>query len=376
MKQTRIQFEWADMPLEKFRTGVSLHSHTLHSQESLDFIYRLARQQRPVRLLLEQGERQYRKRYGRSLELRRAWWTPPCAPYDAWLLETNQIRQRLGLEALVSLTDHDNIEAPLSLRTLECCSDVPVSFEWTIPYVCTAFHLGVHNLRADRARQLFAEMEAFTRGASKLELTELLQSLSADPGVLIVFNHPCWDEEAIGAERHAELLFYFLRLYGKFIHALELNGLRPWHENRQVFQVAAAFNKPVVSGGDRHTLEANTVLDLTNAGTFCEYVEQVRRGWTNILVTNAYRQRFSLRIFRTLQEILRVDNQHGRGWSRWSDRVFYRCEDGVVRSLSELFPGGTPRFIELFVFCVGLLSHSGVERTFRLVLPEREEFAL
>ena len=47
---------------------------------------------------------------------------------------------------------------------------------------------------------------------------------------------------------------------------MELNGLRQWRENRNVLAFAAAAGKPLISGGDRHTIEANSVLNLTNAG--------------------------------------------------------------------------------------------------------------
>jgi len=46
----------------------------------------------------------------------------------------------LGLRPLVSLTDHDNIDAGLALE------DEPISVEWTVPYERSIVHLGIHNL--------------------------------------------------------------------------------------------------------------------------------------------------------------------------------------------------------------------------------------
>lgn len=376
MNHTRIHWEWWETPVRQFRTGVSLHSHTLYSRETLEFIYRLAQGIACIRWVLKHGEARYRTRHAGQLDLRRAWWTPPCAPYDAWLLERDQIEQRLQLNALVSLTDHDNIDAPLGLRTLESCRDLPISVEWTIPCAGTFFHLGVHNLPADTAPQIFGELEEFTAAHKSSDLRQLLERLSNNPETLIVFNHPCWDEKGIGADRHADAVAYFLRHYGQFVHALELNGLRPWKENRRVLQLAHASGKPIVSGGDRHALEANTVLDLTNAATFSEYVQQVRSGWTNILVTSQYREPFALRILRSLEEILQDYEDHGRGWRSWTDRVFYRCDDGVVRSLTGLFSRGVPGGIQLFVNGVGLIRQCGVQRTMRLIMARQQEFAL
>ena len=78
-----------------YRTGISLHSHTLHSHESLDFIYFAARRFAPLRQVLREGERRYRKIHGTELDLNRGWWTPPLAPLDAFQLETAQL-ERMG----------------------------------------------------------------------------------------------------------------------------------------------------------------------------------------------------------------------------------------------------------------------------------------
>jgi hypothetical protein len=63
--------------LKQFRTAVSLHSHTLHSQETLLFIHRLAARFRLVRSALERGKAQYYAAHGVALDLNRAWWTLP-----------------------------------------------------------------------------------------------------------------------------------------------------------------------------------------------------------------------------------------------------------------------------------------------------------
>ena len=375
LKQTKLHLEWSETPVRRFRTGVSLHSHTLHSHETLDFIYRLAQHVGGIGWVLKQGENRYRARSGRELDLRRAWWTPPCAPYDAWLLEKRQIERQMQLQALVSLTDHDSIEAPLSLRALDSCRDSPISVEWSVPYGGTVFHLGIHNLPPEKAQQIFNDLQAITATGGTASLTPVLEFLAENPEILVVFNHPCWDENGIGAARHAETAACFLCNYGQFIHALELNGLRPWAENQRVLQMAHAFAKPIVSGGDRHALEANTVLDLTNAASFSEYVQEVRSGWSNVLVTRQYREPFGLRILRNLEEILRDYEAHGRGWRRWTDRVFYRCEDDIVRSVSDLFSRGVPAPIQLFVNSVGLIRHCAVDRTFRLVMRRPQELA-
>jgi hypothetical protein len=330
VRQSKLHVEWSETPARRFSTGVSLHSHTLHSREALSFLGRY---------------KQIRGRDSTRLDLSRAWWTPPLGPYEAWRIERNHIEQRFGLSALVSLTDHDDIEAPLKLRVLGECRDVPVSVEWTVPYGPTFFHLGVHNIHATTALSIFAGMQSFTAAS-------MLEALAADPGTLIVFNHLAWDEQGMGQAEHLMLAAQFLRAHGEFIHAVELNGFRPWKENRTAWQMAQAMGKPIVAGGDRHALEPNTLLDLTNAGSFPEFVEQVRSGRSDVLVTSQYREPLRLRILQSVQEILQECEQHACGWRRWRDRVFYDCDDGVVRPLMTLVPARVEIVLQFLIVAV------------------------
>src|SRR5262245_4675358 len=128
-----------------YKTGISLHSHTLHSRESLDFIDHASRKSALLRCVLRQGQARYRAVHGRELNLRRGWSTPPLAPLDAYDLEARQL-ESMGLTPLVSLTDHDDIEAPMSLQAVAQGQRIPISVEWTVPYGPTFFHFGVHNL--------------------------------------------------------------------------------------------------------------------------------------------------------------------------------------------------------------------------------------
>jgi hypothetical protein len=375
MTNTRIHLEPSQDAARQFRTAASLHSHTLYSEETLSFINRLGRQFAPLRTVIRRGEAHYRCVHGSALDLSRAWWTPPAAPHDAWMVERGQIENRLGLNALVSLTDHDSIEAPLSLSVLDQCRDTPISVEWTIPYGPTFFHFGIHNIQVDSARSTMRELAAFTASRDIARLAGLLESLAANKETLVVFNHPCWDERGVGYQEHIACVERVIRTYGQWIHAVELNGLRPWSENRAAIRLAEDFDMPIVSGGDRHALEPNTILDLTNAGTFSAYVEQVRSGHSNVLVTEQYREPFALRILQSLEEILQDHEGHGRGWVRWSDRVFYRCDDGEVRSLSTLFARRVPAPVRFFVKGIDVIRQYSVRHACRFAFP-RQELAL
>lgn len=365
---SNIHFESGKIPAGRFRTGVSLHSHTLESHEPLSFIYRFAARIPLMRAVLRAGESRFRSWHGCELDLTRAYWTPPLAPHDAWNLERNHI-ESFGLQALVSLTDHDSIQAPLGLRVLDLFSDLPVSVEWTVPFRETFFHLGVHNLHADRAREIMAGFASFTSSPDESALPGLLSQCAADPASLIVFNHPCWDENGVGAELHRGHAVDFCRRYSQWLHALELNGLRPWSENRLAMQMADAVTLPLITGGDRHGLEPNTTLNLTNASTFAEFASEVRAGVSELLFTRRYFEPHSVRILQSVQDVMANHENHGRGWVRWSDRVFYTGKDGEARPVSQLWVD-KPLPIRLFETGLGALRHPGMRVAFRALARE------
>jgi len=357
--------------IASYRTAVSLHGHTLHSRESLDFLYRLAPRWRAIRFAMRRIEKQFREAQGRQLNFANAWWTPPLAPHDAWRLERDQIAG-LGYQPLVSLTDHDDIDAPLNLQVLEECRGVPVSVEWTLPYQGTCLHLGVHNLPAESARAAMLRLADYTRNPAPEGPGAILAVISATPGTLVVLNHPLWDELGVGEEVHRHAAIDALRRFRRSFHAIEWNGLRPWSENRQAAELAREFVMPVVSGGDRHGLEPNTVLNLTDASTFAEFAEEVRAGFSHVLITDRYADAHALRMLQTVGDVLRDHPGHGRGWVRWSDRIFYRCDHGEVRSLSELCGDRVPRFVRGLADTFRLAAHRPVRQAFRLAFARRQ----
>ena len=130
MQGSSVHFIWQDPPAARdFRTGVSLHGHTMHSQECLSFL--------PRYLHRLPGVSQIARRYEPAVDFSRAYWTPPLNPAAAMRLERAQIAG-LGLHPLVSLTDHDDIEAGLALQLAHDRAEAPVSVEWTVPYGASA----------------------------------------------------------------------------------------------------------------------------------------------------------------------------------------------------------------------------------------------
>jgi len=379
MKESRVHFHWENAPGSPFRTGVSLHSHTLHSRESLDSIHRATANTPWLSGAIRKQEAKYRAAKGRDLDLKRAWWTPPLSPRQAWALERTQIENALGSDALVSITDHDNIDACLNLQVIEATRGCPISVEWTVPFRQTFFHIGVHNMPPDAANGMMREMEAFTAAPTPDEdrIAPMLEWLGAAPESLIVLNHPVWDENHIGETAHRECVTEFIGSFRPFIHALELNGLRPWKENQRAARLAEEFGLPVTSGGDRHGREPNACVNLTNAATFAEFVDEVRLdGWSDVLFMPQYREPLKMRILENMCGIIEDDPLHALGWVRWSDRVFYLTDEGIAKSLSEFFNGKYPAVINRFVSLMGLVKHRRVRSALRVALNEDQEFAL
>ncbi len=373
--RTHIRFEPDFSPARQFRTGVSLHGHTLHSKESLVSLYQMANKIAPLRFLLERGAAWYRAHHGAEFELSRAWWTPPLSAYQAWALETRQIREYFGLESIVSLSDHDDIEAPVILQLREECRPMPISVEWTVPYGGTFFHIGVHNLPAERARIIMADLASVTAGTPHLPLRQIFENLTRHRDTLIIFNHANWDESGVGDEAHLEAARHFAGAYKPFLHAFELNGLRAWAHNRGIFDLARQFGKPLIAGGDRHGKEPNAILNLTNAATFSEFAEEIRDGYSEILITSHYLEPFPMRILQSLEDILGDQEDHAYGWKRWSDRAFYICHDRVTRSLSQAW-GDNPPAVRWFGHGLGLLWHPQFKSAFRRAFAKREQVML
>lgn len=355
-----------------FTAGVSLHSHTNQSKETLDFIAELSNDWGVLQPVMRWAERRCLRTSGIRPDYARSYWTPPLTPRLAFDLERTQIEDKLQLPAMVSLTDHDDIQAPMLLRSLASARQIPVSLEWTVPYGATSFHLGIHNLPSATGAQWMRRMEEFTaipvaERPAKL-LTEMLAELDELPGALIVFNHPLWDLYRIGDVKHRLLVNDFLAVYGQFCHAVELNGLRNWDENREVAKLAAQWNQVLISGGDRHGVEPNANLNLTRARSFTEFVHEVRRDrQSHVLFMPQYAEPWKHRILNSTLAAIRNYPDFPEGSQRWDDRVFHPDAEGNSRQLSELWRGGrAPVYLSAVLAFVRLLGAAPLSSGLRL----------
>ena len=376
--RSSLQFFWqnAEIPAE-FRAGVSLHSHTMYSEESLAMVPHYTAKVPYLGGAIRRQESEYGRAKGRAFNFADAFWTPPLAPRQACRLEEKQIQCRLQLPALVSLTDHDDIRAGATLRIMERFAKVPVSTEWTIPYGNTFFHLGVHNLPAADAGQIATELAFFTANPDEEKLGRLLQMLNSMPDVLLILNHPLWDEKGIGEENHRKVLHCLLERHARQFHGLELNGLRSWDENRQVIAAGRDANLPLVSGGDRHGREPNAILNLSRATTFAGFVREVRyEGFSHVVFMPQYHEPLRLRILQTMVDVVRDYPENFEGRKSWGDRVFWRNpETGQTVPLASVWADGGPLVVRHFIAAMRLLEWRGVRSALRIALNERAETA-
>lgn len=330
-----------------------------------------------MRRLMQRLETRSEANHGMRVNYALSYWTPPMPPKLAFDLEAGQI-ERLGLDAIVSLSDHDNIEGPLLLRSVLDERQSPLSVEWTVPYDTQAFHLGVHNLPGSTASEWMQILASYSEHPSDRQLKDILAALNAIPEVLIVFNHPMWDLYRVGEEEHCRSVTRFLRENKTWIHALELNGLRNWKENREALHLADRWGMVLISGGDRHGVEPNACINLTNASSFDEFVSEIRLDRkSTVLFMPQYAQPWKHRVLQSAIDAVRHYPEFPAGSQRWDERVYHPDRNGVCRPLSSLWPDGTaPTSMRWGITALQLLGRGVFSGGLRLAWSEPHELQL
>ena len=375
MQQSSISYSWRKRDAAKgFTSGVSLHSHTSMSCETLSHLAVLGTNYKVLRPIFANRERYCREAHGYELNYRASYWCPPLSPRKAFDVERRQIEDHLALPALVSLSDHDDIRAPLQLRSGCSPVQIPISVEWTMPYDGSEFHIGIHNLPADAAHHWMRILADFTSEPSIPRINEILAELHAQPRILIIFNHPIWDLNKVGADLHLARVDEFLTASNHFIHAFELNGLRSWQENRQSQLLAQKWNQLLIGGGDRHGVEPNAIANLTHASTFDDFVDEVRRDRiSHIHFMSSYDLPLKYRVFESTLDVIRYYPDFPEGTRAWDDRVFHPDHQGVPRPISQLWPGDgrPPAFVRSVLGGVRLLGRKPISSSLRLAWNDR-----
>jgi len=360
-----------------FRTAVSLHAHTRHSKESLGFIPKYAVRVPVISSFFRRERNRYFRSNGKSLDFSRGYWTPPVSAQAVYISETKRIESELGLDALVSMTDHDDIATANSLKTSHLFQGLPISLEWTVPFEESVLHLGIHNLPPRTLSEIMSGLSSYALQPQEGMLEELLAWIGEYPDTLVVLNHPFSDLRSIGPQRIRQLAFDFLNRHKHVIHALEMNGYRSWMENRNAISLAETFRLPVVSGGDRHGCAPNAVLNLTNAKTFSEFVSEIRKDKVSyVLVMPEYRDNLFTRFLESLADFFREYPENPLGFQKWTDRVFLQLEDGLVRPLSYYWQRTVPTWVKSAMLVFRLMVSKRIRPALRMAFSKKEKLSL
>jgi predicted metal-dependent phosphoesterase TrpH len=210
-------------------------------------------------------------------------YNPPYTPEDVYEMESAAVAP-LGFEGVhLAITDHDefagNIELMRSRPHLN--GRLAVSEEVSVWYQGHLFHLGVSGLPAEGIDETHRRIQFAARSERHDELFETL----AASGCLVVLNHPLvfWGR---GPEKIP--VTDLLTRYGWAIHALEVNGMRRREENDRVLELARRWGKPLVGGGDSHLLVASSMLCVSRAASFQDFIAEVKEGRSVPLVKREY----------------------------------------------------------------------------------------
>jgi hypothetical protein len=260
-------------PEREFSYAVSLHNHSCHSVEKLAALNHVVKRtfMRPLSGVLQ-------KSFGlggvSDLNYAEITFNPPYTPEDVYQMEAASAAH-WGFDGVhLAITDHDEFAGSLALRRSrpDLKGRIAVSEELSLWFQGHLFHLGVCSLPEDGVEETHTQIQAAAQGRRYGELFETL----AASGCLVIFNHPLlpW-----GPEAKTIPITELLARYSWAIHALEVNGMRPREENDRVLELARQWRKPVVGGGDSHLLVPSSMISLSHAATFKDFVAEVKDGY-------------------------------------------------------------------------------------------------
>jgi predicted metal-dependent phosphoesterase TrpH len=268
-------------PEREFSHAVSLHNHSCHSVE------RLAALNQVVKLpYMRFWSGILQKSFGlggvSNLNYGDITFNPPYTPEDVYQMEA-AAAAHWGYDGVhLAITDHDEFAGSLALLRgrPDLSGRIALSEELSLWFNGHLFHLGVSHLPESSVEETHTRIQSAAQDKRYDELFEIL----AASGCLVVLNHPLIAWRAGAEIPVAELLCR----YGWAIHALEVNGMREREENDRVLELAQQWRKPVVGGGDSHLLVASSILSLSRAATFKDFIAEVKDGHAVPFVTPDY----------------------------------------------------------------------------------------
>lgn len=269
-------------PQREFDYAVSLHNHSCHSVEKLAALNHVVKRifMRPCRGVLQ---RSFGLGGVSALNYAEITFNPPYTPEDVYQMEA-AAAANWGFDGVhLAITDHDEFAGSLALLRgrPDLNGRIAVSEELSLWFQGHLFHLGVCHIGESEAEETHSQIQ---HAARAMRYDELFETLAAS-GCLVTLNHPL---VAWGPGAQTIPVMELLSRYGWAIHALEVNGMRPREENDRVLELARQWRKPVVGGGDSHLLVASSILTLSRAATFKDFIAEVKDGHAVPFVTPDY----------------------------------------------------------------------------------------
>lgn len=305
-------------PAREFGYAVSLHNHSCHSVEKLAALNHVV-QRAYMRFWSGILQNSFGLGDVSDLNYAEVTYNPPYTPEDVYEMEA-AAAANWGFDGVhLAITDHDEFAGNLALLRgrPDLNGRIAVSEELSLWFHGHLFHLGVNHLPETGAEETHTQIQAAARGERYDDLFEIL----AASGCLVILNHPL---VAWGPGANAAPVTELLSRYGWAIHALEVNGMRSRDENHRVLELAQQWRKPVVGGGDSHLLVASSILSLSRAATFKDFVAEVKDGHAVPFVTPQYfaplRWKLFLRVLFFISRYRQVASYRGQPVSAMLER--------------------------------------------------------
>jgi hypothetical protein len=133
--------------------------------------------------------------------------------------------------------------------------------------------------------------------------------------------------------------------------------------------MAEALGIPVATGGDRHGCKPNTVINLTDAATFEEFIDEIRDGRkSEVVLMPEYEHPIHSRQLQSFSEILKHYPDFADHRRRWFDRVFFDVGDGkgIVPLSAHGWKRGGPKWLRAAIWTLGFLGSPTVRPIFRV----------
>jgi hypothetical protein len=134
----------------------------------------------------------------------------------------------------------------------------------------------------------------------------------------------------------------------------------------------------LISGGDRHGVEPNANINLSNAENFTEFVHEIRRERkSNVLFMPQYAEPWKHRLLQSTIDAIRNYPEFPPGSRNWDERAYHPDINGVVRPLSELWPKkSAPLVLRTMIAMVQLLGKAPVAGGLRIAWSETQQIRL